>query len=208
LTHSFAGFFKKWEVALLALLKPLGFWGVGAMAILDSSSVPIPMDLILGGYVWADRHHIWIYCLMGALGSAIGGLVPFYLGRAGGEIFLLNRIDRAKYERMRNRFERQEFLAMMIPSMLPPPTPWKAFVFAAGVFEMRVLPFMLAVFVGRIVRWGVLSLLVVRYGPEIGDVIRAGFHQHMVPVLCSLGLLLALLLLVVLRKGFRKGTVQ
>lgn len=97
---------------------------------------------------------------------------------------------------------------MMIPSMLPPPTPWKAFVFAAGVFEMRILPFMLAVFLGRLVRWGVLSILVVRYGPEIGTVIGAAFRQHMVIVLCSLGVILGLLLLMVLRKGFRKNAVQ
>jgi len=54
---------------------------------------------------------------------------------------------------------------MMIPSMLPPPTPWKAFVFAAGVFEMRVAPFMLAVFCGRMIRWLALSLLVLKLGP-------------------------------------------
>ena len=28
---------------------------------------------------------------------------------------------------------------MMVPSILPPPTPWKLFVFAAGVFEMKIL---------------------------------------------------------------------
>lgn len=178
---------------------------MGAMALLDSSSIPVPMDFFLIGFVFTDRPHIWLYCLTGAIGSAIGGLVPFYIGRAGGEIFLMKRINRGKYEQMRNRFERQEFLAMMIPSMLPPPTPWKAFVFAAGVFEMRVIPFMLAVFLGRIVRWGVLSFLVIRYGPAIVDVIAAAFRQHMVLVLCSLGALLALLLLFVLRKNFRKG---
>lgn len=206
--HSLSHLFNKWTIALLALLKPLGFWGIGALAILDTSSIPVPLDLLMGGYIWTDRSHIWLYVLMGALGSSIGGLVPFYLGRAGGEIFLLNRIDRAKYERMRNRFERQEFLAMMIPSMLPPPTPWKAFVFAAGVFEMRVLPFMLSVFLGRVVRWGVLSLLIVRYGPEIGGVIMSAFRQHLVAVLVGLGVLFGILILVVFRKGFRKGTVQ
>ena len=50
---------------------------------------------------------------------------------------------------MRDRFERQEFLAVMIPSMMPPPAPWKVFVFASGVFEMRVANFLLAVLVGR-----------------------------------------------------------
>ena len=86
---------------------------------------------------------------MASAGSAIGGLIPFLLGRAGGELFLLRRIDRARYEAMMARFEKQEFLAMAIPSALPPPTPWKAFVFGAGVFEMKIWHFMLAVFVGR-----------------------------------------------------------
>jgi membrane protein YqaA with SNARE-associated domain len=94
----------------------------------------------------------------GAVGSAIGGLLPYGLGRAGGELFLLKHVNRKHYEKIRTRFERQEFLAMMIPSMLPPPTPWKACVFAAGVFEMRIVAFMLAVFSGRMVRWLVLSV--------------------------------------------------
>jgi len=63
---------------------------------------------------------------------------------------------------------------MAIPSALPPPTPWKAFVFAAGVFEMRVVPFMLAVFTGRLVRWLILSLLVLKLGP--GAVLIVAHH--------------------------------
>jgi membrane protein YqaA with SNARE-associated domain len=155
----------KWKFMLMPALAKLGFWGVGAVALLDSSTIPVPMDLILAGYVWADKGHFWLYCLLASAGSAIGGLLPYGLGRAGGELFLLKRVNRERYERMRARFENQEFLAMMIPSMLPPPTPWKAFVFAAGVFEMRVVPFMLAVFCGRMVRWMVLSFLVLKLGP-------------------------------------------
>jgi membrane protein YqaA with SNARE-associated domain len=123
------------------------------------------MDAILAFYVWNDKGHFWLYCLLASIGSALGGLLPYGLGRAGGELFLLKRVNRERFEKMRSRFEKQEFLAMMVPSMLPPPTPWKAFVFAAGVFEMRVAPFMLAVFCGRMVRWLALSLLVLKLGP-------------------------------------------
>jgi membrane protein YqaA with SNARE-associated domain len=161
----------KWNLVLLPFLVKFGFWGVGALALLDSSSIPVPMDAILAVSVWNDKGHFWLYCLMASLCSAIGGLLPYGLGRAGGELFLLKRVNRERFERMRTRFERQEFLAMMIPSMLPPPTPWKAFVFAAGVFEMRVLPFMVAVFCGRMVRWLVLSLLVLKLGPGAVDVV-------------------------------------
>ncbi len=109
------------------------------------------MDAILALYVWNDKSHFWLYCLVAAVGSAIGGLLPYGLGRAGGELFLLKRVNRAEFEQLRDRFQRQEFLAVMIPSMLPPPTPWKVFVFASGVFEMRVPNFMLAVTVGRMI---------------------------------------------------------
>jgi membrane protein YqaA with SNARE-associated domain len=195
---------NKYRILLLAFLKPLGFWGVGLIAVLDSSSIPVPMDLIVAGYAWNDAHRFYLYVLMASIGSAIGGLVPYFIGRAGGELFLLKRIDRAKYEQMRNRFEKQEFLALVVPSMMPPPTPWKLFVFAAGVFEMRIPAFMLAVFVGRIIRFTVVSLLTIRYGPEIVHEVGRLMHDHIVAVLVTLGVVLGALALVALRKGMAR----
>jgi membrane protein YqaA with SNARE-associated domain len=194
----------KYRVLLLGFLKPLGFWGVGAVAVLDSSSIPVPMDLIVAGYAWSDPHRFYLYVLMAGIGSAIGGLVPYWLGRAGGEIFLMKRIDRARYEKMRDRFERQEFLALMIPSMMPPPTPWKVFVFAAGVFEMKVASFMLAVLAGRIVRFTVVSLLTIRYGPQIVHDLTILMQQHMLGMLVALGVILIVLAVLALRKGMSK----
>ena len=175
----------KMHLVLLPFLAKFGIWGIGALALLDSSSIPIPMDAFLAFSIWNDKGRFWLYCLAAAAGSAIGGLLPYGLGRAGGELFLLKHVNRERYERMRTRFERQEFLAMMIPSMLPPPTPWKAFVFAAGVFEMRVIPFMLAVFCGRMVRWLVLSLLVLKLGPGAVQVVA----HHGLSLMAIVGLL-------------------
>jgi membrane protein YqaA with SNARE-associated domain len=183
----------RYKIWLLAILKPLGFWGVGCIALIDAAAIPVPMDLILAGYIWADKRHFYIYVLMAAAGSAIGGLLPFLLGRAGGEIFLMKRIDRARYEQLRDRFEKQEFLALMVPSILPPPTPWKLFVFAAGVFEMKLTSFLLAVFCGRLVRDLILALLTIRYGPEIVSIVTNLATQHRVALLLGIAVLLALL---------------
>jgi membrane protein YqaA with SNARE-associated domain len=188
LKQFFARIVAKWKLVLLPALMKMGLWGVAVVALLDSSSIPVPMDLILAGYVWADKPRFWLYCLLAAAGSAVGGLVPFGLGRAGGELFLLKRINRERFEEMRNRFERQEFLAVMIPSMLPPPTPWKIFIFAAGVFEMRILPFMAAVLCGRMVRWLVLSLLVLKLGPGAVDLVA---HHALKAFLIVIGLAIA-----------------
>ena len=194
----------KYKVLLLAVLKPFGYWGVGAIALVDSSTIPVPMDPIVALYVWNDKRHFLLYALLAGIGSAIGGLLPFFLGRAGGELFLLKRIDRARYEQLRDRFERQEFLAILVPSMLPPPTPWKLFVFGAGVFEMKTLNFMVAVFLGRLLRFSVLGILTIRYGPTIVSVVADMAQRHMFGLLTGLGVVLALLALIAMRKSLGK----
>jgi uncharacterized membrane protein YdjX (TVP38/TMEM64 family) len=105
----------------------------------------------------------------------------------------MKRIDRDRYEKLRDRFEKQEFLAMMIPSILPPPTPWKLFVFAAGVFEMKIGNFMLAVFVGRVVRDMVTAILTIRYGPQIVGMVGNLPTRHRVALLIGLAVLLTAL---------------
>jgi membrane protein YqaA with SNARE-associated domain len=185
--------FDKYKVWLLAILKPLGFWGVGGIGFIDAAAIPVPMDLIIAGYVWADKRHFYLYVLLASVGSALGGLVPFFLGRAGGELFLMKRINRARYEQLRDRFGKQEFLAMMIPSILPPPTPWKLFVFAAGVFEMKTRNFMLSVFAGRFIRYIITALLTIEYGPQIVNMVTVLTTRHRIALAIVVSALLALL---------------
>lgn len=183
--HFFNSIWLKWKLVILPILIKLGILGAFAVGLMDSSTIPVPMDALIAVWVWKDQSHFWAYVLAAAAGSSIGGLLPYALGRAGGELFILKRVNRERYERMKLRFEKQEFLAMAIPSALPPPTPWKAFVFAAGVFEMRVAPFMLSVFTGRLVRWLLLSLLVIKLGPSAVDMVA---HHALKALLVVLGL--------------------
>jgi membrane protein YqaA with SNARE-associated domain len=162
--------FLKYKIWLLGILKPLGIWGVAGIGLVDAAAIPVPMDLVIAGYVWGDKKHFYFYVLAAAFGSAVGGLLPFFLGRAGGELFLMKRINRERYEQLLERFEKQEFMAMMVPSILPPPTPWKLFVFAAGVFEMKTMTFMLSVFAGRLIRYLITAILTIEYGPEIVEI--------------------------------------
>jgi membrane protein YqaA with SNARE-associated domain len=188
--HFFTSLLTKYKY-LVALALKFGAPGLFVVAFVDASSIAVPMDPLVASYVWAQPHKLVLYVLMAGFGSALGSLVPFFLGRAGGELFLLKRIDRKRFEQLRDRFERQEFLALLVPAMLPPPTPFKLFVFAAGVFEMKALPFLLAVFVGRVVRFGVLSLLVIRYGPQIVHVLGHAMHRHLTATLIVFGMVVA-----------------
>lgn len=202
------GWLVKAKFWLIAVLKPFGAWGLLALCFVDSASIPLPfMDPLIVSYGVASPAKAVIYCFMAALGASLGSLLPYYLGRAGGELFLLKRINRERYERMRDRFERQEFLAILIPSMLPPPTPLKLFQFGAGVFEMKPLPFVLATFFGKLTQFMVCSLATIWFGATIAHTVIQAFHQHLNIVLSFAGLGLLLLALYIARRIFdkRKG---
>jgi membrane protein YqaA with SNARE-associated domain len=201
----------KFSAVLFALLKPLGIWGVGGLALLDSALIPIPgsMDGVIIGYVHAQPHKFFLYCLMASTASTLGSLVPFFIGRAGGELVLLKRINRERYERIRDRFERQEFFAIMIPSMGPPPTPLKLFQFAAGVFEMKLAPFLLATFCGKMIQYLVASIATIWLGPKIIHGVVHAFHRHANILFGVVGIALVAIGIVVVRRIFdrRKGEV-
>jgi len=171
----FAWMMHQWKLVIMPALVKLGFLGAGVLGVFDSAAIPLPIDAILAVYIWDDKSHFWAYPLLAAAGSAIGGLLPYWIGRGGGELYLHKHVNHRRFDHLRERFENKEFVAVLVPSMLPPPMPWKVFVFAAGVFEMRVPWFMLAVFLGRIVRWMTLAVLVLELGPgAVGLVAQHG----------------------------------
>src|SRR5215471_5940189 len=96
---------------LWLLLKPLGSWAVFAVAAIDSAFFGVPLDPVVAAYVYQNRSHALIYPLMAAAGSAAGCLILYWIGYKGGEVLLLKRMSRAKFERIRASFDQHEFWA-------------------------------------------------------------------------------------------------
>jgi membrane protein YqaA with SNARE-associated domain len=161
------------------LLAPLG----GPLAILvltvvDAAALGIPLDPVVAYYAYTDRHRILLYILLASIGSAVGSLVPYAIGYKGGEALIAKRIGRPKFERVHGRVERYGIWALIIPSMLPPPTPFKLFVFCAGVAEMSWLKLISSIFAGRLMRFSLLSVLTVFFGPRIVDKFNTVIFRH------------------------------
>jgi membrane protein YqaA with SNARE-associated domain len=168
----------KWTHWILAVLTPLGIWGVMGFAFVDAAFLGMPLDAIVGGYVYAAPRRFLLISAMAAAGSVLGSIVIYWIGYKGGEVLLVKRIGEERFNKIRASFERHEFLAIMLPSMLPPPTPFKLFVLSAGVAEMRFTHFLAAIFFGRFLRFCILSVLVIRFGPEIVDFVGNMVHNH------------------------------
>ena len=170
---------SRYTAFLWALLKPLGAWGVLAIAALDAAFVGLPMDAVIAGYVYQDRTRFLLYAFMASAGSAMGSIVIYVIGYKGGEELLRKRIPAERFERIHAAFDKHPFWSLMFPAMLPPPTPFKLFVLAAAVSEMGFGRFLLAIFSGRMVRFLVLGLLTIKFGPDVVHVIGALFREHL-----------------------------
>jgi membrane protein YqaA with SNARE-associated domain len=196
----------RYTTFIWALLKPLGIWGAFGFAAVDAAFIGMPLDPVVAGYVYADRSRFFLYALMASVGSALGSLVVYLIGYKGGEILLLKRISRARFDRIRRRFEGREFLALMFPSMLPPPAPFKLFVLSAGVFEMEPLRFLLAIFTGRMIRFLLLSLLTLVFGPGIVMLAGALLRRHLAVTLAVLAA--ALVIAYVVYRLWRRPVIE
>ncbi|HET8827492.1 MAG TPA: VTT domain-containing protein [Terriglobales bacterium] len=168
----------KYTAFLWAILQPLGSWGVFAIAALDGAAVGLPLDVVVGGYIAQNHARLLLYVFMAAAGSALGSLVIYGIGYAGGEELLRKRVSPQRFEKLHSAFERHPFWSLMFPAMLPPPTPFKIFALGAAVAEMSIGHFILAIFLGRTVRFLVLGILVVQFGPGIVHTVRIFFNHH------------------------------
>jgi len=185
----------KYTAWILHLLTPLGVWGVFAIAFADSALLGMPVDAIVAFYVYQDHRRMLFYVVMASLGSTLGSIPLYIIGYLGGEKVLRKRISEERFLRIHLSFEQHEFWALMFPGMLPPPMPFKIFVLAAAVFEMRFRDFLAAIFAGRFVRFLALSLLTLWFGPQIVGLMGTVVRQHFWWVLgaVALGMLIWLL---------------
>jgi membrane protein YqaA with SNARE-associated domain len=150
---------------LRALISSFGGLGLFVIAFLDSSifSFPIVNDLLLMRFTVQSPALMPYYVLMSTLGSLVGCIWLYYLAERGGEVMYRHGAGR-RAERIRVWVNRYKFLSVAVPSVLPPPFPFKPFVLAAGVFQVPMKTFVLALLVGRAVRYFAEGFLAMRYG--------------------------------------------
>jgi membrane protein YqaA with SNARE-associated domain len=204
--HAIKEFIARFSGWIWHVLQPLGPWGVFAIAAVDGSLVGMPMDAIVAGYVHFHRNLFWLYILMASAGSALGSLVIYGIGYEGGETLLRKRMSAERFAQIKQKFDYHEFLALMLPAILPPPSPFKLFVLAAAAFEMNIRKFLLAIFLGRVLRFSILSFLVLYFGPEIIGVITDLFRHHLGITVGIVLVIVAALVVVALRRNGRQST--
>ncbi len=156
-----------WKQKIVAFAGGLGAPGLFLISFLDSSVLTFPVinDLLLIELSVRRPGRMPLYASMAALGSLLGCVLLFFLARKGGEA-LFHRKAGARAAMIRHWVERNGFAGILLAAMLPPPTPFKFFVLAAGVFEVPLVSFASAIALARGFRYFGVGYLAVRYGGD------------------------------------------
>jgi membrane protein YqaA with SNARE-associated domain len=157
----------------------LGGPGLFIIAFLDSSFLSFPevCDALIVLLTVRNEERMLFYALVTTLGSISGCYALYTVGRKGGEAFLRKRFSARNVDRAMDVFRRYGMLAVIVPSLLPPPMPFKIFVLAAGVARVSRTEFLLAVAIGRGIRYFGEGFLALWYGEQAIEFLRENAHM-------------------------------
>ena len=192
---------KRSLAELGAWLMTFGAVGLFAIALLDSALIPLPSgpDLIMLTLSAVNPPRMPLYALAATTGSTIGCTILYLIARRAGDR-ALRHVSPEKRERIQNLLGRYDMLAVMTTALLPPPFPFKPFVLGAGVFKLKTARFILAILIGRAIRFLIEGWLAIEFGDDAVRIVK----EHGFKVLIGVGAVL----LVVLAVGLYRRRLQ
>lgn len=166
--------FERIVDAIEPFAEQLGAPGLGLVAFLDSSFISLPQvpDALIVALTLKHPSRWLIHAFATTMGSVAGCLLLYTLARKGGEAFLRRRFKDRHIDRGLRLVQKHGWLTVAVPSLMPPPTPFKLFVLLAGVAGIRPAAFIGALALGRSFRYGAEAYLTYRYGDRATAFIR------------------------------------
>src|SRR6187402_167338 len=199
--HQVAEFVQRMIAILLPIAERLGGPGLFLIAAIDASFLSLPEsgDTLVILLTIQHPGQWWYYALMSALGSVAGCWVIYEIARKGGHALLKKRLKESHIEHGLSMFRRFGMLAIVVPAMTPPPMPFKLFVLVAGIADVRPFTLCLAVFIGRMIRFGAVGWLAYKYGAQATVLI----HQNLPMILTWLAIAIVLVAVIVILRRRR-----
>jgi membrane protein YqaA with SNARE-associated domain len=159
------------------LVQRLGGVGLAVLAMLDSFLVPVPGSIDLFTIVLSAAQPGWwpYYAALATAGSLAGGWMTYRVGRAGGKEGLEKRLPKARIEKLQQWFGRWGFGAVFLPALLPPPVPIVPFLLGAGALNLKPAKFLLALGLGRMVRFSIAGAIATVYGKQVIRFFQANY---------------------------------
>jgi membrane protein YqaA with SNARE-associated domain len=193
----------------------LGAVGIFALAVVDSSVVPILLPgstdlvlLLLTAFRSQSMASPIIFASCAFAGSVVGGYTTWAAGKKGGEA-ALDRLGKGRFvRRVQGWVKRNGILSVALASMLPPPMPLMPFLLAAGALGLSRGRFLISYCTARAVRYGAVAWVGYKYGRVVINFWQKDLKGWSTPILIGyISLLVAGVLYGIwkYRRGMRKG---
>ena len=171
--------FEAISIWLRETLLPYGSVGLMVLAMCDSSFLSLPEvnDLLLMTFSINEPHNMVRFATFTTIGSVLGCAVLYSVGRKGGERLLRKTFSEQRLARVQSWYRRYGIFAVIVPSLLPPPLPFKIFVLSAGTFGISWPKFLSAVVIGRGIRYFSQGILAVLYGAAAIEFVQKNFGK-------------------------------
>lgn len=150
-----------------------GPMGLFILAVIESSFFPVPPDFVMIPLAYDSPEKSFYYATICTIGSVIGAVFGWLIGRYGGEPLVRRLIKKEKLEKGMNLLSKYDALAIGIAGFTP--IPYKVFTITSGIINMN-LPKMLIVSVfARGGRFFLVATFFYYLGPGAKDWIDKNF---------------------------------
>lgn len=160
---------QKKRSSLLRVFAHFGGLGLVPLGILDSAVVPTFGSLdVLTAWLAATHPDLWLYYgAMSTLGALIGSLITYRLGQTADQAWIEGKFGTKRLRWARQMIDDYGFGSVFVSTVAPPPCPTSVFLLAAGLFRYPAKRFYAAVFLGRSIRYFLITAVAAHYGKHI-----------------------------------------
>lgn len=191
---------------ILRFFMRLGLLGLFFMSALDSSFLVLPFgnDLLLIALVSSNREGWgWIgYVIVSAIGSVVGVLIVDLIMRKTGEKGLERFVSERRVKKLKAKLENKAGITVFVATLIPPPFPFTPAVMTASALQSPRGKLIAAVFLGRLLRFGIEAVLALYFGRQVIAFINSDVVTYIVYGLAGIAIVLSTLSLL---KWFKRN---
>ncbi len=186
-------------VQMTEFFKSMGIWGLALNSFVESFFLVPPPDFLLIVMDLANPAKALFYAFVCTIASVFGGAVGYGIGYWGGRPafnWLFRKGGKEKFEAVENLYNKYGTLAVFFSAFTP--IPYKVFTIASGILSMNFWKFMLASFLGRGLRFFIVSIVLMLFGEAI--------KQYIELVIIAVTILIILFFVILYKK--RKSLIK
>ncbi len=137
-----------------SLLRGFGLFGLFIISIIGNATIVLPAPVVLAAFVGGAVFNPLIVAVVVAAGATIGELTGYMAGYAGQEV-VENEI---KLQKVKNWMNKRGLWTLFVLAAIPNPLFDLAGI-VAGATKIPVYKYMVVVFLGKVIKFGVFSYL-------------------------------------------------